>query len=92
MEVKIGTDIAQQTGIVLSRINYNKVNQGINDEEFTKRMDYFQKCIEASLAEIGEEEIEYDLNTSTMIKYASALGGILKINIEFDDGSQAELL
>lgn len=86
---KIGRDIDLLVGCVLSQIHLAQERRGISDDTLNEDLAYLQKCIDDF---VEDESIQYDLTISTMLKYAVALGGDLKISIEFPDGESAELL
>lgn len=85
---KIENDIAIQITTIGDAMKEIKESQQITPEQLQKEMQVIKNCGEG----LKEDPLVDDMKLSTLIGCANALGGIIKISIKFDDGSQAELL
>jgi len=84
IEVDMGTQIMK----VILGIHEIREAQKISLEELSERM----KDVKEIAAQFEDDADIEDMKLSALINYANALGGIVKIQIEFDDKTSAELL
>jgi len=84
IEVDLGVQIMK----VILGIHEIREAQKISLEELSERM----KDVKEIAARFEDDADIEDMKLSALINYANALGGIVKIQIEFDDKTSAELL
>ena len=81
-------DLRVQIMMVFVGIHEIREAQKISLEELSERM----KDVKEIAARFEDDADIEDMKLSALINYANALGGIIKIQIEFDDKTSAELL
>lgn len=83
---EIGLNIERQIGHVCTQILKFCTQQGIGEEELHSKIAYVKECIESYDVD------DIDMTLSSLINYANALGGIVKIHVELANGTKEELL
>ena len=81
-------DLRVQIMMVIVGIHEIREAQKISLEELSERV----KDVKEIAARFEDDADIEDMKLSALINYANALGGIIKIQIEFDDKTSAELL
>ena len=84
IEVDLGVQIMKVT----SSIHRIRETQKISLEELSERM----KDVKEIAVRFEDDADLEDMKLSALINYANALGGTVKIQIEFDNKTSAELL
>lgn len=86
LEVELGSQIIEVAGNIYGEA----AKQGISPEQLNEKIAFVEKIAEAYR---GPDETQFeDIRLTKLIGYANALGGVLKIGIELDNGDTVELL
>lgn len=88
LRYQIASNIDRQIGFVYRHILMFCTQLGIGEEELHSKIAYVKECIE----KYSIDDDDLDLTLSSLINYANAMGGIVKIYVELGDGTKKELL